>query len=199
MRIDGHKQADLENVAHVSATIGGNPKLAHPILQALEAAGDDPVRLAQIINAGLEAGKNKLPVVSASNAQPECQEITLQGSPAIEIHVQVNGQTVRAVLSDASFNKSRTNQNSYAEGLGGRLATREENIAVANALLEKEEQGNLNPAEAKLLKTYRDKWVRDSEGGLDVDGRRVYDLSLLNDLDLPDFGALVVLPLAESK
>jgi hypothetical protein len=139
------------------------------------------------------------PEVPASSAQPECQEITLQGSPAIEIHVQVNGQTVRAVLSDASFKKSRTNQNSYAEGLGGRLATREENIAVANALLEKEEQGNLNPAEAKLLKTYREKWVRDSEGGLDVDGRRVNDGNGLDDYAGPSYGVLVVLSLAESK
>jgi hypothetical protein len=198
MRIEGHGK-DLENVAHVSATIGGNPKLAHPILQALKAGGDDPVRLALIINAGLEAGKNKLPVVPVSNAQPEGREITLQGSQAIEIHVQVNGQTVRAVLLEALFNKSRTLQNSYAEGLGGRLATRQENRAVACALLKKKQQGNLNPAEAKLLKTYRDKWVRDSQGGLVVVGRRVHGNDDLYGNDDPNYGALVVLPLAESK
>ena len=92
------------------------------------------------------------PATSSSSstklAKTDSQEITLQGSPTIEIHVQVNGQTVRAVLSDASFNKSRINQNSYAEGLGGRLATREDNRAVANDLLEKEEKGTLNSSES---------------------------------------------------
>jgi hypothetical protein len=198
MRIASDK-ADLENVADVNATIGGNPKLAHPILQALEALRVVPARLAQIINARLEAGKNKLPVVPVSNAQPEGREITLQGSQAIEIHVQVNGQTVRAVLLDALFNKSRTHQNSYAEGLGGRLATRQANRAVACALLKKKQQGNLNPAEAKLLKTYRDKWVRDSQGGLVVVGRRVHGSDDLYGNDDPNYGALVDLPLAESK
>jgi hypothetical protein len=80
MRIEGHKKADLENVAHVNATIGGNPRLAHPILQALEAAGDDPGRLAKIINAGLEAGKNKLPEVPApSEAKPSVSTPTKRG------------------------------------------------------------------------------------------------------------------------
>jgi len=129
---------------------------------------------------------------------PESREITLGDSPAIEMHVLVNGQIVRAVLSDASFGKSRSDQGSYAESLGGRLATREENRAVANDLLEKEEKGSLNPAETKLLKTYGEKFVRDSEGGLVVNGRRVYARDVLIDDADPNRGALVVLPLAES-
>jgi hypothetical protein len=63
MRIQAEK-VDLENVAHVSATIGSNPKLAHPILKALEAGGDNPETVEEIINAGiaaLAAAKDKLP------------------------------------------------------------------------------------------------------------------------------------------
>jgi hypothetical protein len=134
-----------------------------------------------------------------ANNQIAGLEITLGNSPAIEMHVSVNGKIIRAVLSDASFDKSRTDQGSYAQGLGGRLATREENRAVVNDLLEKEENGDLNPAETKLLKTYRKKFVRDSEGGLVVDGRRVYVYGDLNAYDYPSNGVLVVLPLAESK
>lgn len=157
---------------------------------------DDTAALKELIAA------NEDPATSSSSS-PELaktggQEITLQGSQAIEIYVQVNGQTVRAVLSDASFGMSRTDQNSFAEGLGGRLATRKENFAVVNALLNKEDQGNLNPAEAELLKTYRDLWVRDSQGSIDVD-RRFGDDFDLKSRGYPNVGALVVLPLAESK
>jgi len=121
------------------------------------------------------------------------------GSCAIEMQGPVNGQIIRAVLSDSSFNKTRSDQGSYAQGLGGRLATREENCAVAIALLEKEKRGTLNPAEGELLRTYREKFVRDSEGGLDVVGRRVDDVDDWLGYAFPSYGALIVLPLAESK
>jgi hypothetical protein len=130
---------------------------------------------------------------------PESREITLGDSPAIEMHVLVNGQIVRAVLSDATFEKSRSDQVSYAQRLGGQLATREENRAVVNDLLEKEKNETLNTAETKLLKTYREQFVRDSEGGLDVIGSVVDDLFFLFFHADPYCAALVVLPLAESR
>jgi hypothetical protein len=155
---------------------------------------DDLKVLKQLIAA------NESKADSPELAQTGGREITLKdGATAIEMHVVVNGETVRAVLSDASFNKVRSAQEAYAEELGGRMATRKENRAVADALLEKEEKGTLNEADKKLLKTYREKYVRDSEGGLDVDGRRVRGNNYLNPYDLPYYGALVVLPLAESK
>jgi hypothetical protein len=103
------------------------------------------------------------------------------------------------VLSDSSFNKRHDDLAPYAQELGGLLATREENRAVARALLGKEENGTLNPAEKKLLTTYREKFVRDWKGALGVDGRRVRDGADLNDDDNPCDGALFVFPLAESK
>ncbi len=150
---------------------------------------------------GLELKKSwnvKVFAPTSSNFSPELvetagQEITLKGPQAIEIYVQVKGQTVHAVLSDASFNKNRANQNSYAEGLDGRLATQEENIAVATALLEKEEQENLNPAEAKLLKTYREGWVRDSQHAIRVYGDRIIVCYDPYNSVAPNIGALVVL------
>jgi hypothetical protein len=129
------------------------------------------------------------------------REITLKdSSPAIEMHVVVNGQIVRAVLSDASFNKTRTDQNAYAKQLGGRLATREENRAVVNDLIEKEKKGTLNTVETNLLKTYREKYVRDSQGGIGVRGRHLSEGYPYQGVDdCPRCGALVVLPLEESR
>jgi hypothetical protein len=155
--------------------------------------------LTKLLNALPQSSERKAGAVTVSNAKPEGRKITLQGSQAIEIHVQVNGRTVRAVLSNASFNKGHDELRSYAKGLGGRLATREENCAVAKYLLEKEKKETLNQAEAKLLHTYRYICVRDSEGGIGVDSPRFsfkdYSYSYA---DFPWHGALFVLPRGEA-
>ena len=49
------------------------------------------------------------------------------------------------------------------------------------------------------LKTYRDRYVRDTQGGLVVDGRRVRGFNDWVDYDFPLFGALFVRASAESK
>jgi hypothetical protein len=67
-------------------------------------------------------------------------------------------------------------------------------------LLAKEEDKSINAAEANALKTYRDRYVRDDQGGLDVDGRRVvaHD-GYWGVFDYPTDGALFVRASAESK
>ena len=147
---------DLAKATDLAKAVLGNPSqtvplaLKHVVVEVRSGAATltpgDIVALKELIAANEDPATSSCSSTELSKTGG--QEITLQGSPTIEIHVQVNGQTVRAVLSDASFNKSRINQNSYAEGLGGRLATREDNRAVANDLLEKEEKGTLNSSES---------------------------------------------------
>ena len=128
----------------------------------------------------------EVPATSTSSspelAKTDGREITVHGgSQAIEIQGPVNGEIIRAVL--------------YAQGFGGRLARREENRAVVSALLEKEENGNINQAETKLLETYREEYVGDSQGGLALNGRSVLVNFSLDRSTFPNLGAaLVVLP-----
>ena len=81
-----------------------------------------------------------------------------------------------------------------------RMATREENRAYVEGLLAKEDNNTINDAEKNALQTYRERYVRDTAGGLDVAGRRVRAYALgWNDDALPDLGALFVRASAESK
>jgi|GEM_PF-3193157 len=122
---------------------------------------------------------------------------TIDGHQAVVGQITVNGQQLDTLLSEGSFNKSLRNQERYAGELGGdrpyRMATRAENRAYVDSLLAKEEDKSINAAEANALKTYRDRYVRDDQGGLDVDGRCVCaNAPYWNDHDYPDRGALFV-------
>ena len=202
MRLE-REETDREAVAHVNASMATSPGLAKALLALLEKVGNDPTKIDSIREAAVEAlesAQDELPAVPKSDVKSDGQEITLKdNSQAIEIHVSVQGEIIRAVLSGASFNTSRSNQKVYACRLGGRLATREENRAVVTALLEKEDKGNLNQAEAKLLETYRKNVVRDLQGGLGIYDRRVDGYSNSDSGESPCYGALVVLPLVESR
>jgi hypothetical protein len=80
------------------------------------------------------------------------------------------------------------------------MATRAENRAYVDSLLTKEEDKSINAAEANALKTYRNRYVRDDEGGLVVDGRRVRVIDRYwFDSVFPFNGALFVRASAESK
>ncbi len=125
---------------------------------------------------------------------------SVDGHQAVVDKITVNGQQLDTLLSEGSFNKSLSFQHMYAAELGYRMATRAENLAYVDSLLAKEEDKSINAAEADALKTYRDSWVRDAQGGLGVDGRRVCDSDLCwYDNGLPNIGALFVRASAESK
>jgi hypothetical protein len=113
--------------------------------------------------------------------------------------ITVEGQQLDTLLSEGSFNKSRSKQDEYAAQLGYRMATREENRAYVEGLLAKEGNKTINDAENNALKTYRKRFVRDTEGGLDVGGGRVPDYHFYDDRDFPVNGALFVRASAESK
>ena len=123
--------------------------------------------------------------------------ILKDGARAIELHLLVDGETLRAVFSDNSFGKDLSAQGIYAEELGGRMATPEENCAVADALSERKTKGTSNQAETKLLDMYRQKYVRDSKCGRGITLGCLQD-HFQNQFADPDCGALFILPLAES-
>ncbi|MCB0311297.1 MAG: hypothetical protein KDD42_08680 [Bdellovibrionales bacterium] len=139
---------------------------------------------------------------------PACREIALSAdTSALEIHCVVADKLVRAVFSNSSFNRNRPEQRRHAEELGGRLATREENRAVAHALLEKENEGSRNPAEVELLEIYQTRFVRDSRGGLRIDLGKIVEGSYVGALVKrdkmfdrgPRYGALFILPIEKSQ
>lgn len=207
----------------LTGQIAANPALAPALIEMLEAAGGDPERLAALTHAalkGIEAALPEAPSAADKLIPNAGRKIDLNGSPAIEMHVSLpNGESIRAVLSDAVFDKSRPDQVAFAQQLGGRLATMAENDAVVDELLKKETQGTLNTAEIELLITYRQKHVRDSVSLLSVcppvspdvlapryarlsaDPRRDpgfhYGGSSMVDRGYPGPGALIVLPLEE--
>ena len=125
---------------------------------------------------------------------------TIDDHQAVVGQITVNGQKLDTLLSEGSFNKSRSDQHEYAAKLDCRMATRAENRAYVDSLLAKEEDKSINAAEANALKTYIDRYVRDDQGGLDVDGRRVgaYVIGWSGIAD-PRRGALFVRASAESK
>jgi ABC-type enterochelin transport system ATPase subunit len=125
---------------------------------------------------------------------------TVDGHQAVVGQITVNGQQLDTLLSEGSFNKYRSDQHEYAVKLGYRMATREEHGAYVEGLLAKEDNKTINEAEQNALKTYRERYVRDTQGGLDVDGRRVFGFDDYWDDDgVPDNGALFVRASAESN
>ena len=137
---------------------------------------------------------------SATKSEAVAELKSVDGHQAVVGKITVNGQQLDTLLSKGSFDKSRSDQHEYAAKLDCRMATRAENRAYVDSLLAKEEDKSINAAEANALKTYIDRYGRDDQGGLDVDGRRVDDFGCIwHDLDNPSAGALFVRASAESK
>ncbi len=137
---------------------------------------------------------------SDAQSQAVSEIKTIDNHQAVVGQISVKGQQLDTLLSEGSFNKSRADQTSYAERLGGyRVATREENRAYVEGLLAKEGNDTINDAEKNALETYRERCVRDVRGGLDVDGRRVRDNFHWLHYGFPRYGALFVRASAESK
>ena len=137
---------------------------------------------------------------SATKSEAVTELKLVDGHQAVVGQISVKGQQLDTLLSEGSFNQSRSDQDEYAAKLDCRMATREENRAYVEGLLAKEGNDTINNAEKNALKTYRERYVRDTTGGLGVDGRRVYDYVgrwLVN--AYPFFGALFVRASAESK
>jgi hypothetical protein len=164
-------------------------KMTPEVLKALSSEARD--KLLQGLP-GTEAARS-------ATTSPAVSEIrSVDGHQAVVGKISVNGQQLDTLLSEGSFNKSRSDQHEYAANLGYRMATWAENRAYVDGLLAKEEDKSINPAEANALKTYRDRYVRDTQGGLDVDGRRVR-VNCWGGYDGPFYGALFVRASAESK
>ena len=142
-------------------------------------------------------GTEATPSTTKSPAVGEIK--TIDNHQAVVGQITVNGQQLDTLLSEGSFNKLRSDQHKYAEELGYRMAIRVENRAYVDSLLAKEEDKSINAAEANALKNYKDWYVRDDQGGLGVDGRRVRDSDgYLGAHIRPGIGALFVRASAES-
>jgi hypothetical protein len=152
---------------------------------------------------------------------PSGKEITVkQNHPsfanqttALEFHLMDDGKIVRAVLPYATFKlvherndrydldekgeiRMNTTYKPYAHKLGGVLATREVNFALAKALIDKEKKGMLNPVDEEMLKIYRDLMVADKRGLLKIDGAKIVHEYYLDGRDNRG-AALYVLPLEQ--
>lgn len=143
-------------------------------------------------------------IPSATTSQAVSEIRNIDGHNAVVGQITVNGRQLDTLLSEWSFNKSREDQKRYAEKCGGdrpyRMATRKENRAYVEGLLEKEYNNTINAAEKNALQTYRERYVRDTTGGLCVVGSRVrFCRRIRIDHDRPDRGALFVRASAESK
>jgi hypothetical protein len=168
---------------------------AEVALEALKESELTPKQVQQ-----LEALLKKVSAPSATTSPAVGEIKTIDNHQAVVGQITVNGQQLDTLLSEGSFNKSRLDQHKYAAELDCRMATRAENRAYVDSLLAKEEDKSINAAEANALKTYRDRYVRDDQGGLDVAGRRVRGRDDGWDgHGYPFFGALFVRASAESK
>jgi hypothetical protein len=130
----------------------------------------------------------------------------VDGCSAVVGTLSVEGKQLDTLLSEGSFNKSRAELIAYADKVGYRVATREENLAYVNGLLAKETGLTINEAEKHALRTYQQRYVRDAQGGIDVtsrpySNRRVFasDHHCSVDRVNPHDGALFVRPSAQSK
>ena len=168
---------------------------AEVALEALKESELTPKQVQQ-----LEALLKKVSAPSATTSPAGSEIRSVDGHQAVVGKITVNGQQLDTLLSEGSFNRSRSSQREYAVKLGYRMATREEHVAYVEDLLAKEDNNTINEAEKNALKTYRERYVRDTEGGLVVDGRRVRDFDAYwHDIDFPNRGALFVRASAESK
>ena len=164
---------------------------------ALAALKDSQLTPAQVKQ--LEALLKKVAARSATTSPAVGEIKTIDNHQAVVGQITVNGQQLDTLLSEGSFNKSRSGQHQYAAELGYRMATRAEHLAYVEDLLAKEGNKTINDAENNALKTYRERYVRDNEGGLAVAGRRVRYNCFWDDRASPRHGALFVRASAESK
>ena len=168
---------------------------AEVALEALKESELTPKQVQQ-----LEGLLKKVSAPSATTSPAVAELRSVDGHQAVVGKITVNGQQLDTLLSEGSFNKSIEDQIAYAAKLGYRMATREEHVAYVKDLLAKEKNNTINEAEKNALKTYRERYVRDTEGGLDVDGRRVRgNVFIWDDDGYRTFGALFVRASAESK
>ena len=167
---------------------------AEVALEALKESNLTPKQVQE-----LEALLKKRSAPSATKSPAVGEIKTIDNHQAVVGQITVNGQQLDTLLSEGSFNKTRSDQHKYAAELDCRMATRAENRAYVDSLLAKEKDKSINEAEANALKTYRDRYVRDDQGGLDVDGRRVSRGDYWSAYGHPDCGALFVRASAESK
>lgn len=77
--------------------------------------------------------------------------------------ITVNEERYEAILSDALFGKKINDLIEFADSVGGRLATRDENFFLARILLEQASDGTLNEAGREALAIYQTRQVRDVE------------------------------------
>jgi hypothetical protein len=131
---------------------------------------------------------------------------TVDGHQAVVGRILVKGQQVdkgdlfETLLSEGSLNKTRDEQKTYAAGLGYRMATPDEYLAYVTILLSKEIDGSVNSAETKALQSFRDGYVRNTEGAYTLVGRRVVGHhSDGSGCGHANFAALFVRASAESK
>jgi hypothetical protein len=128
---------------------------------------------------------------------------TIGRHQAVVGQISVEGRLLDTVLTEGSYNKSRSEQMQYAHKLGYRMATRAEHLAYVEDLLAKEDNETINDAEEYALQIYRqwNRYVRDYLGGLGVDDRRVcvVDIDWYSPCDVSDYYALFVRASKESK
>jgi hypothetical protein len=150
----------------------------------------------------IDEGVKGTEAAQSATTSPAVTELKqVDGHLAVVGKITANGQQLDTLLSEGSFNKSREDQIAYAEKLGYRMATREEHVAYVKDLLAKEDNNTINEAEKNALKTYRERYVRDTQGGLNVAGRRgVRDFVFHGRAcGYPRIGALFVRASSESK
>jgi hypothetical protein len=124
----------------------------------------------------------------------------IDGHEAVVGQILVKGRHVETLLCDGALGLRRADQIAYAEKLGYRLATREENVAYAHRLLGKEVAGSINEAESYALATYRRGNVRDTTQSITVSGWGFDDHHYhWYPYDYPYDGALFVRDSPESK
>jgi hypothetical protein len=111
------------------------------------------------------------------NAEPKAESLPSQGAKseviqrevAVVAPVLVDGMIIECILSDGSIGKSFDEQREYARKHGCRLATREENFAFLNNLLDREAEKVMSEADKKALRSYEDLQVWDDEGSVYLD------------------------------
>lgn len=109
--------------------------------------------------------------------------------------VTVNGETFDAMLPPALFGADRRRFEEFAISVGGRGATRDENLFLARILLEQEAKGSLNQAGREALEIYQTRHVRDGDPGSGVHIRVKKALDYWNRFpDEEPATALVVIP-----
>ena len=191
--------AKLAQGAQDLAKLAQGVDRAQVALDALQESNLSPAQVRQL-EAFLKTVSPTEGAASAAKSEAVAELKSVDGHQAVVGKITVNGQQLDTLLSEGSFNKIQSDQHKYAEELGYRMATRAENRAYVDSLLAKEEDKSINAAEANALKTYRERCVRDDQGGLVVDGRRVRgDVRYWHVFDFPLFGALFVRASAESK